>query len=563
MHGKFKVDGSNRPRNRHYGCRAQPRAIRWQGTASGPFPSTAWYTLTPDETGHYINGKLTAIQSSHCPHGEFASQVLQDGRVFVAGGEYGASGAFPGCATASESGAGADAEIYDPVANTWTMIDPPISLLDPSSSQACGSGTQAFYDMISETLPNGSVLMAPVKPNKFGDTLIYDPKTVPDWSFGGKLYKVCYQSEASWVKLPDGSILTVDSSALTAERYLPLPVGWIPAGSIPASSPLYDTYVYEEGPAFLLPNGQAIFIGSAPYTDIYTPSTGSWTAGPPLPYVDGTYSGGMPDAPGAMMVNGKILLLLSHTPTAAFMPQTATGKPEGVYFYEYDYTPTPQSPQGTFTSVSPPPNFYTGGTTDGTVMLDLPDGTVLFDGGQLNLPLFVYQPTGSPLPGGQPVIRSITKNPDGFSYHLIGTNLNGISEGAAFGDDGQMASNYPLVRLTDAAGKVTYTRTHDWSSTGVMTGPTPVSTEFALPASILLAPWQNYSLQVVANGNASNPISFAAGTKACTPSCTSGGKCGASDGCGGSCTGSCPAHTREICKYYPNTGYQCVEPSNQ
>ncbi len=94
------------------------------------------------------------------------------------------------------------------------------------------------------------------------------------------------------------------------------------------------------------------------------------------------------------------------------------------------------------------------------------------------------------------------------SYHLTGTGLNGISEGASFGDDAQMASNYPLVRLTDGAGKVTYARTYDWSSNGVMTGSLPVSTEFTLPASILQAPAQNYSLEVVANGNPSAPVCF-------------------------------------------------------
>jgi ADP-ribosyl-[dinitrogen reductase] hydrolase len=51
-------------------------------------------------------------------------------------------------------------------------------------------------------------------------------------------------------------------------------------------------------------------------------------------------------------------------------------------------------------------------------------------------------------------------------------------------------------------------RTYDWSSNGVMTGSLPVSTEFTLPAGILQAPAQNYSLEVVANGNPSAPVCF-------------------------------------------------------
>ncbi len=83
--------------------------------------------------------------------------------------------------------------------------------------------------------------------------------------------------------------------------------------------------------------------------------------------------------------------------------------------------------------------------------------------------------------------------------------FNGISEGAAYGDDAQMNSNYPLARMTNANGDVFYCRTYNWSSTGVMTGSALVTTEFTPPAG--LAPG-TYSLVVVANGNSSDPISF-------------------------------------------------------
>src|SRR5258706_4365835 len=68
-----------------------------------------------------------------------------------------------------------------------------------------------------------------------------------------------------------------------------------------------------------------------------------------------------------------------------------------------------------------------------------------------------------------------------------------------------MDSNYPFVRLTDGAGNVTYPRTYNWSSTGVQTGGTLVSTEF----SGIIFPG-NYSLQVVANGIASDAVFFSA-----------------------------------------------------
>jgi hypothetical protein len=144
-------------------------------------------------------------------------------------------------------------------------------------------------------------------------------------------------------------------------------------------------------------------------------------------------------------------------------------------------------------------------------MLDLPDGTVLYchiEQGNLfyssfGSQLYVYTPGGSPVAAGKPTINSITRNGDG-SYHLTGTKLNGISGGAAYGDDLQMESNYPLVRLTDGSGNVIYARTYNWSSTGVQTGSAIVSTEFS---SATIFPG-NYNLQVVANGIASDSVFF-------------------------------------------------------
>src|SRR5205823_1138619 len=84
-----------------------------------------------------------------------------------------------------------------------------------------------------------------------------------------------------------------------------------------------------------------------------------------------------------------------------------------------------------------------------TTFLQLPDGTLLFIGGQGSTSVYIYTPDGTPLALGQPTINTITENADG-SYHLTGTGLNGISGGAAYGDDWQMDTDYPLVRMTNA-----------------------------------------------------------------------------------------------------------------
>src|ERR1051326_6937453 len=46
-----------------------------------------WFKLTPDSSGSYVNGTWTQLANCPNPRLYFASAVLRDGRVFVAGGE--------------------------------------------------------------------------------------------------------------------------------------------------------------------------------------------------------------------------------------------------------------------------------------------------------------------------------------------------------------------------------------------------------------------------------------------------------------------------------------------
>jgi hypothetical protein len=259
-----------------------------------------------------------------------------------------------------------------------------------------------------------------------------------------------------------------------------------------------NSAVGELGPAFLLPDGRAIFIGSTSNTAIYTPSgttaAGSWVAGPSFPYVVvgsgtniSTNSQGCPDAPAAMMSTGNIIICTGKADT--FMGP--------ICFFEYNYL------SNTLTQVLGPSGSPTNAAPYYTKFVTLPDGNVLWNYGQPQL--YVYKPSGSPVASGKPVISNIVQNIDG-SYHLSGAGLNGISEGAAYGDDAQMACNYPLVRMTNTLTTlVYYARTFNWSSTGVMTSNKPVSTEFSLPIGL---PAGSYSLVTVANGIASDPVSF-------------------------------------------------------
>jgi hypothetical protein len=91
----------------------------------------------------------------------------------------------------------------------------------------------------------------------------------------------------------------------------------------------------------------------------------------------------------------------------------------------------------------------------------------------------------------------------GGSYTIHGTGFNGVTQGAAYGDDVQAATNFPLVRITNPqTSHVFYSRTHDHSS---MAGASDevVSTHFDVPA--VQEPGLSL-LEVVANGIASEPV---------------------------------------------------------
>jgi hypothetical protein len=258
---------------------------------------------------------------------------------------------------------------------------------------------------------------------------------------------------------------------------------WISTGPVPVNL----STAGELGPGLLLPDGRVFWVGDASNTALYTPpptltGTGTWLPGPTIPRGLGGF-----DAPGAVMPNGKVLFAAS------------SGYAGPTSIFEFD----PNT--NLLTDVTPTgPNTPDLGNSAGAFikrMLVLPSGEVLF--GDQSTQLWVYRPDGSPNASWKPTITGITNN--GASFTLTGTQLNGLSEGAAYGDDAQMASNFPIVKLTSASGTVYFARTFNWSSTGVATGSTPESTQFTLPAAVTPGVYQ---LSVIANGIASNSVLF-------------------------------------------------------
>ena len=427
------------------------------------YASKHWFRLTPDAHGNYANGTWSPVPSMQYDRQIFGSTVLRDGRLLIAGGEYG-------------SGPN-NAEIYDPVSNAWTPA------ADPASD------SHLIYDASTALLPDGRVLVGIVKPLPVdapsnGYAMLYDA-VLDKWERSGYYANGLYTPwESSWVELADDSILQVDPVGRKTQRYIPALNQWIPDTDVPL-----DLWSQSElGAALLLPNGKAFCLGGSGHTAIYTPSgstnAGTWTAGADTPNASGAL-----DAPAAMMVNGKILCAVSRI-SSIYVPPTT--------FYEYDYV------NDSFALINAPgggTEDYTWGSS-GNVFLDLPDGSVLYSKYQTNL--YVYRSLGAPLPAGKPTVLSLTTNFDG-SLHLVGTLFNGISAGAAYGDDLQNDSNWPVVRFTDTNGIVRYGRTYNWSSTGVQTGTNLVSTECAIPPGAST----DDLIEVVANGIASDPVSTA------------------------------------------------------
>jgi hypothetical protein len=421
--------------------------------------SNNWYRLTPDANGSYVNGTWTQLASMGLERLYTASNVLQDGRVFVLGGEYSGS---QGDANWVNSG-----EIYNPLTDTWT----PIANFPQSQ----------FGDDPSTLLPNGDVLCGYLNGPQ---TYIYHVAT-NTWSPGPTKLLNDSSDEECWVKLPGGDILSYDVfNSQRSQRLQVSTMTWVDAGVTPA--PLETVGGFELGPGVRLPDGRVFQIGGNDNTALWTPPVlvgqpGTWAAGPTIP---GGF--GANDAPAAMLPNGKVLLAVGPQPN--FDVPTV--------LYEYD--PATNS----LTDVTPSNPDLSNTYPFITRMLVLPTGQVLF--ADSTNQLAVYTPDGSPQNAWRPSIVNVA-NLSPRNYVLTGTQINGLSQGASYGDDAEMDSNYPIVQLTAPGGSVYYSRTTNWTDTGVATGATLVTTQFTTPLGL---PYQTYQLRVIANGIASAPRAF-------------------------------------------------------
>jgi len=421
------------------------------------YNSGNWWRLTPTNTGSYVNGtwsQLASMPSGYAPL-YFASAVLPDGRVLVEGGEY-------NNLVAVETNLGA---IYDPVANKWTNITPPL-------------GWSTIGDSPSIVLPDGTFMMGQGGQPSIRQ-VTFNASTLT-WNILSNTHKADGFSEEGFALVPNGDVLVVDcENGTNSELFNPSTLTWSSAGStvvlLPNSGGL--GIVPEMGPLIQRPDGTVVAFGGTTHTSMFNTGTSKWTQGPDFPSGDD-----MADGPASILPDGNILV---YTSPGVF---AGNGK-----FYEFTF--------GTNTFVSAP------STTAGGVLqswqgrtLLLPTGQVLWaaaDGRTIDVEL--YTSPGTVKAAWRPVITSVPATINrGTTYTISGKQFSGFSVGSDYGDDAQAASNFPLVAVrNNATHHIFLGRTTNFSTMGIATGNITESANFVIPSK---AETGASTLYVVTNG---------------------------------------------------------------
>ena len=452
----------------------------------------SWYLLQPDSFGNYATGSWSATGSLPSGYGPRyqASAVLPDGRAIIQGGEYNETCNNGGTPVWTSLGA-----IYDPVAGTWTSVSPP-SGSAWVNTDACGTKhtNGGVGDAPSIVLPDGVFMLGSCCANPPLDALFN--ATTLTYSATGVPAKD--QNEQGFTLLQTGKVLTIDVKDPNATHLYDQGTGTWTAGA-PTPVLLVDPTACgteEIGPAITRPDGTTVAFGGntgctsppADPTAIYTASNDSWIQGPDVPQISGSYYT-LADAPAAMLPNGNILFAaspgFSHSPT---------------HFFEF--TSATSSPANSINQVADPIFFADSSSSYYYNFLVLPNGQILMT--DFSDFAEIYTPTGGPNPAWAPTISSVpTTLSLGNSYQVSGTQLNGLSQGATYGDDVQGATNYPLVQIVNnGTGHVFYAATSNFSTMSIAPGQ-------AGSASFQVANGTETgasTLYVIANGIASQAV---------------------------------------------------------
>jgi hypothetical protein len=271
--------------------------------------SATWTSMAP----------MNVMRSSH------TATLLADGRVLVAGGSTVSSVAAKGYVN------DASAEIYDPVANTWTATPPmtaarahhTATLLPDGTVLVYGGenllylvgATAEIYDPVANTwtatrvapisprsqhtatlLPSGLVLISggfdivlgvltPLNSAELYDPVLHTTTTTDingvtstvvtggmDFSAAAPMAFPHYGHSAT--RLPDGRVVVVGGNTTQTEAFDPVAGTWATQGTTAATHTAHA--------AVLLPDGRILIAGGTqfaqPTAELFDPATGTWTA---------------------------------------------------------------------------------------------------------------------------------------------------------------------------------------------------------------------------------------------------------------------------------------------
>ena len=425
--------------------------------------SNAWHILTPDATGSYINGTWSSggfMQPGYAPW-FFGSQVLMDGKtIVIEGGEY--NGGRSVWTTRGAIGTISGSTI------SWTANNPP-------------AGWTTLGDAESVILADGTYMQANCCSSQ--NALYNGPNS---WTATGSVNQ-SNNDESGFTLLTNDMVLTVDAKSSSncgtsqgSELYDQGTGVWSCGPALPAQ--LYNPNDEELGAAVLMYNNKVIqFGGNVVATAVYDVASNTWSVGPtPANGLD------MADGPAALEPNGKVLAMLSP---GLFK--------SGCQFVEYDPA------ADTLTNTANPTNCPGDSSYVGHLMM-LPTGQIMIT--DFSGTVEIYTPASGVVAGVAPTINPVSGSIGSPSTNnvLSGTQLNGLSENNAYGDDYQGATNYPLVRLVpvSAPNNVYYATTHSETTHSIAPG-TSNSTQFDVPSGL---PAGTYTLYLVANGIESNGI---------------------------------------------------------
>ena len=412
-----------------------------------------WVKLVPDQNGDYTKGTWSKLATSPYGVGAAQEQILPDGRFYQGGGEYVYQ--WPSGSSADDHNG---TQIYDPIANTWTL------------------GQSGLYGNLWDTgtahLKDGRFVASDQRQAK---TQIFDPKTLK-WTAGPN--RPAPAAEDGWVPLPDGSIVAISNGG--AYRFDPAANAWYTVARPPST---YASGQVDTSTVTLMYDGRILAMGhntSVIYTPGAKPSDpGSWQQGPTLP--QGTFADDVYTTPET---NGKVIF---DSVKCSWITNEC-GTSSGALVNEFDPA------TNTITTITQPSD-PSGAPVN---FINLPTGQVLAAAGSRN---WVYTPIGSPKDAWKPSVTAVTGS--NGTYHLTGTQLSGL---VSLGEDNyQNPQNYPIVYLQDSAGHITFARSSNFSSMITSTAGEAQSTDFTVPSSLAHG---TYTLFVSACGVSSSGYSF-------------------------------------------------------